>query len=370
MPADLVSGSTTVLEQGWKEIVSLGDHGALTDWLDDSELVDAVRQAVNSRTKSYRYVLPTQLVAKVVDSTLDCRCLQVGRGGAGAFDARTVAHKVIVPFDQSNSNVLGGSPEPYVNNPLRRPEVSKDYAAPQKNSVDWDCLCNILSLVESRQDPRFTELVLKQTLTEVYRRLAQVRVSYPTPLRVSADSCMQLLIDYLAVGSGGDRLLALTAALFVVIGRRFKLYDTVRRASITSADLATGLLADLECVDENGVVALAVEVKDKTLTVSQMNTKISSIREKRVSEVFFVAQQGLETKETEQVSSIIQHEFVSGHNIYVLSLTELANVIFPYLVNRGVAIFSQKLGCNLSSTNPKLYIGMPGLTCPSLSPCH
>ncbi len=53
---------------------------------------------------SYHYVLPTQLLAKCVDHRLDTHALQAGYDAAGAFDARTVAHGVIVPFDRAHAS--------------------------------------------------------------------------------------------------------------------------------------------------------------------------------------------------------------------------------------------------------------------------
>jgi len=188
-----------------------------------------------------------------------------------------------VPFDQANESVLGGAPEPYVNNPVRVPEVSQKYRGPQKNKEDWDKLCKVLNLVQTTNSKKFTESVLKQVLVEIYRRLAGVRVVYPTPSRINLHRCLKLITDYLGEQSGGDRLLALSSALFAVIGKRFRLYSRVRRAKITASDLATGLLADLECVTEKNEIVLTVEVKDKELTISQMAGIIKTIRERQVS---------------------------------------------------------------------------------------
>jgi hypothetical protein len=149
--------------------------------LDDPKLTQAVSLCINSSTKTYRYVLPTQVLSKVTDPSLDSRCLQASRGGPGAFDARSVAHEVIVPFDQDNENVLGGSQEPYVNNPLRVPEVSAAYRGAQRDKPGWDLLCLVLNAVEDRRDKEFTRLVLRQILTEIYRRLSTVRVVYGVP---------------------------------------------------------------------------------------------------------------------------------------------------------------------------------------------
>lgn len=141
MPQGLVAKASTILARTWSGIQKAAGKGRLRDWVESKKLLECVRCAVNSSTKSYRYVLPTQIVAKLARGSLDCRCLQAVRGGMGAFDARTIAHKVVVPFDQANHSVLGGSPEPYVNNPLRVPEVSAKYRKAQKNKTDWDNLC-------------------------------------------------------------------------------------------------------------------------------------------------------------------------------------------------------------------------------------
>lgn len=347
MPQDDVTEASAILNRGWSEIQKLAGQGHLQDWLQNDALVGSIRSAINSRTKSYRYVLPTQIVAKLADPSLDCCCLQVARGGSGAFDARTIAHSVIVPFDQANDNVLGGSPEPYVNNPLRVKEISHKYRSAQKNRIDWDHLCSVLSAVEKRQDTAFTELVFKQILTEVYRRLTEVRVVYPTPLRISLSKSIELIKSFLAERSGGDRLLALTAALFVVIGKRFRLYSDVCRASITASDVATGLLSDLECVSEQGDIVLAVEVRDREITISQIRSKIPNIREKKVSEIFFIAQQGIAPTDEKDISNIISNEFVSGHNVYILDLISLSQVILALLGEQGRRDFLTAVGAQL-----------------------
>lgn len=337
----------TILNQVWAEICNLAEQEQLQDCLLDDTLIESIRSAVNSSTKSYRYVLPTQLVAKLANSALDCRCIQATRGGKGDFDARTIAHSVIVPFDQSNENVLGGSPEPYVNNPLRVPEVSEKYRKAQKNSIDWDHLCVVLNRVEEEQDPAFTESVFKQTLLEIYRRLSEVQVTYPAPIRVSLNKSVELIKSFLIEQSGGDRLLALTSALFVVIGRNFSLYSEVRRSNITAADRATGMLADLECVSQQGEIVLAIEVKDRELTVNQIRNKIPNIREKQVSEIFFVAQQGITPSDEKDILSLIDHEFVSGHNVYITDLVSLSRVVLALLGEKGRCQFLVEVGNQL-----------------------
>lgn len=264
--SDLIAEARRILEHAWQQICRSAAAGPLPDALEDLNLLEAVRGSVRSRTKSYRYVLPTQLVAKIADPGVDARSLQASHGVEGAFDARSVAHNVIVPFDSANDNVLGGSPEPYVNNPLRVAAVTPDYAQAQKDRSGWSDLCRILEAVERTGDAGFTERVFRQVLVEIHRRLGEVRVSYPVPFRISLDRTMDLIARFLDEQSGGDRAQAVAAALFWMIGKRFGLYRRVVRAAINTADAASGLAADLECLSEDGEIVLAVEVKDKGLT--------------------------------------------------------------------------------------------------------
>jgi hypothetical protein len=330
----LTDEAAVILASEWAGIRDLAEGKKLKDWLHDAKLIEALNLSINSSTKTYRYVLPTQVLSKMVDPSLDSRCLQATRGGVGAFDARSVAHEVIVPFDQDNENVLGGSQEPYVSNPLRVAEVSAAYRGPQRDKPGWDRLCLVLARVEEEKDQNFTRLVFRQILTEIYRRLSTVRVVYGVPKRVSLRKTIEVIQIFLSEHSGGDRLLALSSALFTVIGRRFGLYERVRRGKITAADQSSGMLADLECITKDGRIVLAVEVKDRQVTISQLRAKLRTIREKQVAEIFFVAQGTVPSEEAE-VQSLIDREFTSGQNVYVTDLVVLSTTALSIVGEDG-----------------------------------
>ncbi len=329
----------TILQGEWGKVSSLAKEGRIADFVKDIKLRRAIQSSINSRAKTYRYVLPTQIAAKLADPSLDSHCLQSLRGGEGASDARTIAHDVIVPFDQSNENVLGGSQEPYVNNPLRVPEVSSKYRGAQKYKDVWDQLCVVLNAVENRSDKEFTRTVFRQVLVEIYRRLSTVRVVYPAPRRVSLTKSLEVIRRFLAEHSGGDRLLALSSALFTIIGQQFHLYAEVRRGKITAADQASGMLADLECVSKDGKILFAVEVKDRHITISQLKAKLSTIREKQVSEIFFVATQGTLESERTAIESLIDHQFASGQNVYITDLERLSRTALALVGEEGRRAF-------------------------------
>ena len=314
--------------------------------MDRPELIALIRASLTSATKSYHYVLPTHLLAKCVNPALDPRSIQVSYGGPGAFDARSLAHQVIVPFDQANFGALGGAPEPYANNPLRVPGVTSAYASAQKQRSDWAKLIHALDQVQNADDPEFTERVFDQVLVEIYRLLDTVRVAYPTPNRVSLDATYRLCDTFLAEKSGGDRMEAVATALFQTIGDRFGLFDEVRREKVNAADRSSGMSADIECRSK-GQVILLIEVKDRALTVVQLTAKLDRARSERIVEILFIAQGLPQSGEEDTITRRIAQEFTSGQNVYVANFNDFALGIFILLGEEGRVDFLRRVGPEL-----------------------
>ena len=72
LPVGLVIQTSEILNEVWSEICQKAEQDQLQDWLTDETLLEDIRAGVNSKTKSYRYVLPTQIAAKF--SGLIFRC--------------------------------------------------------------------------------------------------------------------------------------------------------------------------------------------------------------------------------------------------------------------------------------------------------
>ena len=290
------------------------------------------------------------MAAKLADPTVDCRALKASSHLPGAFDARSACTKVIVPFDRANQAVLGGAPEPYVNNPLRIAEVVSERSADQKDKAGWADLCLVLGEVETRQQPTFTACVFDQVLVEIWRRLALAKVTYPAPLRIRLDACLSLIDRFLAERSGGDRAQAVAGALFRTIGDRFGLYSEVRRRHINAADAASGQVADLECVNADGEIIAAIEVKDKSLTIREVQDKLPRMREESVREIFFLALQGTQAEDAGGIASLAAHEFASGQNIYIFNdMQAFMATVLALLGEDGRHRFLQAVGDELDT---------------------
>jgi hypothetical protein len=350
---NLIEYCCEYLNDRWEKINEIAEKG-LIDFLGDEfiDLKSDIVACLTSSTKSYHYVLPTQLLSKAVEPTRDCRSLQVAYGKAGAFDARSIAHKVIVPFDKKNYNVLGGSAEPYVNNPLRCVSVTPENEARQKNKEDWKKLVKILGNVEQKDNPDFTRAVFNQVLLEIYKLLADVKVIYPAPGRISQEKTLYLIETFLGTGSGGDREEVVTAALFREIAHRFGLFDEIRRSKVNASDSISGMAADIECYS-NGKIALMAEVKDKTLTMTELESKLETARAERIKEILFIAK-GIDEAKEPQIRQRIKSEFTSGQNIYILKLLEFASGILILLGEEGRVSFISRIGPELDRGNSSI----------------
>ncbi|MCX6134512.1 MAG: restriction endonuclease, SacI family [Ignavibacteriales bacterium] len=332
----------------WTEMEALRTEGGIVEPLisEHQKLKEDISACLRSSTKTYRYVLPTQVLCKCVDPNLDCRSIQKSFDSPGSFDARSIAHEVIVPFDVRNHKVLGGSTEPYVNNPLRCDSITDKNRSNQKNKVDWDRLVGVLGTVQEKDDSKFTKVIFDQILFIIYSMLDDVKVTYPVPNRISLSSTLNVMAEFLTARSGGDRLEALVTALFRVMGKAFNLYDEVRRQTVNVADVSSGMAGDIECCRQ-GKIVLIVEVKDRTLTLVQLDTKLATARSKKINELMFLAQGGIEISEVNAVEQRIAHEFGSGQNVYVTDIVAFAKSILILLGETGRVEYLHEVGREL-----------------------
>lgn len=115
------------------------------------EFIDYV---IDNTHLTYKYVLFTALLSKATDETINPLCLQKHSTLVGAYDARTVCHKVIVPFEMEVlKKAMGGSNEPFLNKPARFTELSKTNAVRRGNDQNiLNALCDNLPKIETKEN--------------------------------------------------------------------------------------------------------------------------------------------------------------------------------------------------------------------------
>lgn len=317
---------------------------------DTGDTDPAIDALIDSNSVSIRFCLPTQLLGKLTDPKLDILCLQKSDGSLESmWDPRGFASKVIVPWVSENQSVLGTSTDPYVSKPLRKPRLEAD-PGNVKNKDDWKSLFTILNEVETKSTENFTRNRLLQTLQSIRRKLTESTFEYFVPERISLDQTQHLVSSFLAEGSGGDRGLSIAAALFETFGKFFGLYSEVRRDVINASDSSTGLTADIECVDEKGNLKLAIEVKERNLTLTDVRSAILKVRKSEIREFLFNSPKTNAVEQTE-IDELINKTWASGTNLYRLSIEELVQVGLTLTGEDGRKDFLKNVGDQLNKFN-------------------
>ena len=140
------------------------------------------------------------------------------------------------------------------------------------------------------------------------------------------------------------------AALFRTIGERFGIFDKVKREKVNAADASSGMLADIECW-VNDEIVLLVEVKDRVLTLIQLDNKLELARSKHIAEILFIAESGEMQADADDMDARIVSEFISGQNVYVSDFFEFSLGILVLLGEAGRVEFLNKVGQELDRAN-------------------
>lgn len=343
------------LRSGWGRV----NHESLARWLRERwDLVSEqagpdkdpeVDRLIDSSVKSIRYAVLTQLLGKLADPSRDVLCLQRGDAddadAAGRWDARSLCSKVVVPWDQENQSVLGGSTDPYVNNPLRRPRLDVQLESLKRRS-EWEALVAFLERVSAERAQSALAQPIDRCLRAVLRRLDRQVVHYGVPPRVSLDQMLHVLEIYLRTPSHGLRALAAASALLRTLGAGLGLF-TVTSQGLNEADSATGAAGDILCAAADGRTLMAVEVKDRPQTLVDLEAGIAKAREAGVSRLLFVVP-GVVKKDAEQISRRRAAAWAQGIDVYGADLVTLARISFMLVDEVWRREFFNELGAELN----------------------
>ena len=324
----------------------------------DGEIDPLIDRFVNARVTSIRFAIVTQLLGKIADPRRDLLCLQKGQTRVGdavapeRWDPRSFCVRAVVPWNRENEQVLGGSGDPYVNNPLRRPRLDEGLENVHAGTRDdWIALAEYFRRLQ-QEDEDAVKLSFGRCLRSVAARLARQRFDYPTPNRTSLDQLCELLDRYLATPSGGLRPQAVTTALMRVLGSAFSIFSRVDGQGVNEADRARNVPGDVMCFgvgpDGQEEIRLVVDAKSDRLRLTELQGSVAKARTGNVSNFLF-ATPGFREDEQPAMERIIGEEFVQGLNVYVISIGRLARTSCMLLAEAHRTEFMQEVGRELDS---------------------
>lgn len=288
--------------------------------------IEQIRAIVSGEEVTYRYILLTAVLSKVANPSIHYRALQKGSRLQGAYDARSVAHQVVVPFEKSHGERLGGSNEPYLNRPARYPEF--DMSNRDRNRAAQQRLYNLLEFcqTQSRKDGKFPRIFLRQVLREMMS-LPPLKQSFQVPpVQVSYAKTIRIINDYLSVSGSGERLVAVSAALFSSV-TPFK----IMAYPVNWSDKFAKTAGDIE-FRENEKIVKAAECKDKPILESDVRHSQMKAKRHNLTEYIILNGAGIAEEDADSITKFVESQLKEGINIYMLNAPE---GFFPYLVLLG-----------------------------------
>lgn len=230
-------------------------------------LIDTV---IEGHHKTYRYILFTAITAKAANPKLNPIVLQKGATTWGTYDARSLCHKVLVPFEREYlNNALGGSNEPFLNKPARFPVLSPANAV--RNGKDrklLNLLCSTLPEITSGA----LALASLRYLMEVLLRKAEATPQRFTggPLDHSAGiiEVRSFLERFLRYNHGGE---VLTLTLAAVLNELLKDDPSYRIEvhNLNQSGASSREISDLDLYKDEKIFAL-FELKDKSFNIADI----------------------------------------------------------------------------------------------------
>lgn len=235
----------------------------------DPDLCAMLEKVIHGSHKTYKYVLVTNLLAKAVNRRANALCLQAGARLSGAFDSRSLCHKVLVPFERNHLvGALGASNEPYLNKPARFTHLSKDNAVRDGNDRD---ILNTLIAIAKAANKRGSE-VAYQCLSYCFVLLEKVIASNELMNTVNTIITPDLIDIYTYVARYIEESFEGETCAAVVGSVEKQFYSCLRGEyrvevhKVNESGASSKEVGDID-VYEQDKCFYSVEVKDKAFTV-------------------------------------------------------------------------------------------------------
>lgn len=243
-----------------------------------------------SKCLTYRYILFTALLAKSVDPDVDILSLQAGDESEGAYDARSLASRVVHPFQKDFlGNVLNGAnSDPLVNKPGRFMRLSPSNATASGDpKIALTMLCESLPTIrDSTEAEECLKYMVSVILDEKDARMEQQEAIEEAARNMSVSKVRRFMDDLLDQGFRGASLVLVATALYHLQYSDSR-YSVVPHA-VNQAGSSKRQFSDLDLL-RDGKPFMGTELKDKPFTASDLEHAARTAHDAQASSLLFVS---------------------------------------------------------------------------------
>lgn len=276
----------TIKEQAKDKLLTAYNEAILRN-ITDCPHKDLIDYVIDGTHLTYKYVLFNALLSKATDENLNPLCLQKKSTLPGSFDARTICHKVIVPFEQTTlKKVLGGSNEPFLNKPARYTDLSKSNAVRRgKDQEMLYRLCDELPLINTSE-------VAYEDLLYLLHKLVQLRDANESLMVFSVPDSMNLpgkLLTFcrttLIESYEGETLTLIIAGLYHLLYRAQN--ATVEVHPVNESGASSKEISDLDIYINDSLIT-SNELKDKEYAESDVRHAADKVLQAGGTRMLFI----------------------------------------------------------------------------------
>jgi hypothetical protein len=247
-----------------------------------------LRKVILGDHKTYRYVLVTALLAKAVDGRVNPLALQAGADLKGAYDARSLCHKVFVPFERDFLHSgLGGSNEPFLNKPARFTHLSRTNAVRSGNDqATLELLCGLLPEIRSSGH---AEAALQDAILFVLEGAARTKdiLGGASTLKTGRVELLNFISVFTSSSFEGETCAIAVGALLDCWGCGYLKDFSVKVHPSNECGASSNQVSDIDGFHGEALV-VAIEVKDKRFSAHDVGHAIKKVKQSSFDALAFV----------------------------------------------------------------------------------
>lgn len=285
-----------------------------------------IEKILRGTHKTYRYILVNALLAKATDESINILSLQKGDGNDGKYDARSLCHKVLVPFETLKlPGCLGGSNEPFLNKPARFVMLSTNNAV--RAGKDRQTLEDVIRALSTIDNSKVAYLCLRQALYV----MCDISKEYVAKFSVGdalidISEFSQIVLDYIYKITehclDGETCPLVVAQLEqMYLGKDYK----VRPHKVNESGASSKEIGDIDVFSNNGELVYSIEVKDKNFSEQDVSHAITKFRMAGLTNSIFIYGRNASFEE-DKVFQLLKSIGREGHYCCLISILHYAKL--------------------------------------------
>lgn len=255
----------------------------------DDHIGELIEKVLRGSHKTYRYILVTALLAKSTNNEIDPLSLQAGDNSEGAYDARSLCHGIIVPFEREfYPNGIGGSNEPFLNKPARFTRLSENNAV--RRGYDMEILKNVIEILSSIKTSEAALSYLSSAIFNIAQISKEDANKYELPdLDIEQADLPQTILDYIATLT--DQSYEGEICPLVVSALEHLYYEgsyAIIPHKVNESGSSSKEIGDIDIFTSSDELLSSIEVKDKDFTKEDVEHAIHKFAINKISKSLFI----------------------------------------------------------------------------------